>query len=85
MKPKMILKLTVDIGMTVALLLLMAYELIGQAAHEWIGIAMFVLFILHHILNISWSRNLLKEDTVSCALYRLCLFFWCCVQWSVPW
>lgn len=60
MKPKIILKLAVDVGMTAALLLLMAYELIGQAAHEWIGIGMFVLFIFHHILNGSWSRNILK-------------------------
>ena len=60
MKPKMIWKLAVDIGMTAALLLLMAYELIGQAVHEWVGIGMFVLFVLHHILNSSWSRNLLK-------------------------
>lgn len=60
MKPKMILKLAVDIGMTVGLLLLMAYELVGQAAHEWIGIGMFVLFMIHHILNGSWSRNILK-------------------------
>lgn len=60
MKPKMILKLAVDVGMTAALLLLMAYELIEQAAHEWIGIGMFVLFIFHHILNGSWSRNILK-------------------------
>ncbi len=60
MKPKMIWKLAVDIAMTVALLLLMAYELVGQAAHEWIGIGMFVLFILHHILNGSWSGNILK-------------------------
>ncbi len=60
MKPKMILKLAVDIGMTAALLLLMAYELIGQAAHEWIGIGMSALFIIHHILNGSWIRNILK-------------------------
>lgn len=60
MKPKMILKLTVDIAMTTALLLLMAYELIGQAAHEWIGIGMFFLFILHHILNSHWHKNLMK-------------------------
>ncbi len=60
MKPKMILKLAVDIGMTAALLLLMAYELVGQAAHEWIGIGMFVLFVIHHILNGSWIRNLLR-------------------------
>lgn len=60
MKPKMILKLAVDMGMTTALLLLMAYELVGQAAHEWIGIGMFALFIIHHILNSSWIRNLLR-------------------------
>ena len=60
MKPKMILRLAVDIGMTAALLLLMAYELIGQAAHEWIGIGMSALFIIHHILNTSWIRNILK-------------------------
>lgn len=60
MKPKMIVKIAVDIAMTVALLLLMTYELIGQAAHEWIGIGMFVLFVTHHILNGKWSKNLLK-------------------------
>lgn len=60
MKPKMILRLAVDIGMTAALLLLMAYERIGQATHEWIGIGMFVLFIFHHILNGSWSRNIMR-------------------------
>lgn len=51
MKPKMIGKITVDLGMTILLMLLMAFELIGRTAHEWIGAGMFVLFILHHILN----------------------------------
>lgn len=60
MKPKMILKIITDIAMTVALLLLMTYSLIGEAAHERIGAAMFVLFILHHILNRRWSNNLLR-------------------------
>ena len=46
--------------MTASLLLLMTYGLIGEAAHEWIGVAMFVLFILHHILNSHWHRNLFK-------------------------
>ena len=56
----MIAKICVDIGMTIALLLLMPYELVGQAAHEWIGIGIFILFIVHHILNWKWSRNSLK-------------------------
>lgn len=60
MKPKMILKLAVDFAMTTALLLLMAYEMVGQAVHEWIGIGMLVLFIIHHFLNWSWTRNILK-------------------------
>lgn len=60
MKPKMFLKLAVDAGMTIVLLLLMAYELIGQAAHEWVGIGMFLLFVLHHILNAGWSRSFFK-------------------------
>lgn len=58
MKPKGIIKICVDIGMTVILLMLMAYSLIGEAAHEWIGCFMFVLFITHHILNINWCKNL---------------------------
>lgn len=39
MKPKMAAKIAVDSFMMAALLLLMTYELIGQAAHEWIGMA----------------------------------------------
>lgn len=60
MKKKSILKIAVDIGMTVMLLLLMSYELIGAAAHEWLGIGMFLLFVIHHVLNRRWSRNVLK-------------------------
>ena len=60
MKRKQILKIIVDILMTVILLLLMARSLVGEAAHEWLGISMFGLFILHHILNRRWSRNLFK-------------------------
>lgn len=60
MNPKMIVKICVDISMTIVLLLLMPYELVGQAAHEWIGIGIFILFIIHHILNGKWSRNALK-------------------------
>ena len=54
--------------MTVALLFLMTYELIGQAIHEWIGVAIFILFIVHHILNRKWSTHLLKGKYT---LYRM--------------
>lgn len=60
MQSKMAVKVGIDLAMTAALLLLMAYSLIGEAAHEWIGIAMFVLFIAHHVLNCGWHRKLLN-------------------------
>ncbi|MCD8192769.1 MAG: hypothetical protein LUD55_08265 [Oscillospiraceae bacterium] len=59
MKPKMKLKIAVA-AMTLLLLLLMAYELVGEAAHEWFGMGIGALFILHHVLNLSWSKNLLR-------------------------
>ena len=60
MKPKQIVKIVTDILMTIILLLLMAYSLVGEAAHEWLGIGMFGLFSLHHILNSKWSKNIIK-------------------------
>ncbi|MBO5484575.1 MAG: DUF4405 domain-containing protein [Lachnospiraceae bacterium] len=60
MKPKLIVKLVVDFCMTGILLFLMLYERIGRVTHEWLGIAMFVLFLSHHILNRNWIRNLFR-------------------------
>lgn len=60
MSRKQRVKTLTDVLMTIALLLLMSYELIGQTTHEVIGTAMFLLFILYHALNQSWSKNLLK-------------------------
>lgn len=60
MNPKQKLKIGVDILMTVALMLLMAYELVGQAAHEWIGAGMFGLFIIHNLINLKWYGGLFK-------------------------
>lgn len=60
MKPRMMIKIGVDIAMTLSLLLLMTYQLIGENAHEWIGILMFLLFVVHHLLNGAWSKNLLR-------------------------
>lgn len=73
MKPKMVIKLLVDLGMTVLLLLLMAYELIGQALHEWLGVGMFVLLILHHILNGTWSRNVCKGRYTALRIFQTIL------------
>lgn len=73
MKPKAIMKIVTDFCMTVLLMLLMAFELIGRTAHEWIGAGMFVLFILHHIFNIKWSRNLTKGIYSPFRIVQTCL------------
>lgn len=60
MKPKLSLKVTIDAAMTALLILLMTYERIGQATHEWLGVGMLVLLVLHHILSRKWSKALFK-------------------------
>lgn len=51
-------KIVIDLLLTAALLLLMPYELVGEAAHEWIGVGMFVTLIIHHILNRKWTGHI---------------------------
>ncbi len=54
------IRLIIDTGMTVLLLLLMAYQVIGDVLHEWFGIGMTVLLIVHHLLNLRWYASLFK-------------------------
>lgn len=46
--------------MTLALLCLMAYQVTGEALHEWIGVGMTALLIVHHVLNRKWYGALFK-------------------------
>lgn len=48
--------------MTILLLCQMAYMLIGETVHEWLGTVMFLLFILHQVLNEQWYKNLLRGN-----------------------
>lgn len=50
----MIIKICVDAAMAVLFLLLMGYHLLDGAAHEWIGISLFALFLVHNALNYKW-------------------------------
>lgn len=54
------LKPAADLGMTVLLVCQMGYLLLGEAVHEWLGILLFLLFLLHHLLNRGWHKNLLR-------------------------
>ena len=60
MKPKQILKIAVDIAMTVLFIVLMAYHVTGNKLHEWLGATLFLLFIIHHILNLKWYGGIFK-------------------------
>lgn len=73
MKPKMAVRLTADVLMTLALLFLMGYQFWGDTAHEWVGAGMFLLFILHHILNRGWYKGLFKGRYTPQRVVTLCV------------
>ncbi len=50
----------IDTCMTALLLCLMAYQVTGEQAHEWIGMGMVVLVIVHQILNRKWYAAFFK-------------------------
>ena len=53
-------KKIVDVCLTVLLFCLMSYQVVGEVLHEWIGIGMTVVLIVHHILNLKWYGALFK-------------------------
>lgn len=75
MKPKAVIKLAVDVVMTLALLFLMGYHLWGEALHEWVGIGILLLFIAHHILNGHWHKTLFKGKYNALRILTLCIDF----------
>ena len=60
MKTKSIIMRIIDLIMTGNLLFLMSMQVTQQFAHEWIGIAMTVLFIVHHIFNYKYYKTIFK-------------------------
>lgn len=59
MKASVKFKICVDITMTAALYACMAYMLVGEEAHEWIGSGLALLFVMHNALNRKWYAALL--------------------------
>lgn len=60
MKPILIAKLSIDILMTVLYLAMMGLGLMKSQYHEMLGILVFALFVVHHLLNLNWYRSLRK-------------------------
>ena len=81
MNRKAVVKMCIDLVMTASLPVLMCYSIVGETEHEVIGVAMFCLFIAHHILNFGWIKSLFKgkydlrriENIAVNALVFLCM------------
>lgn len=60
MKAKQMFKIILDIMMTILFMVMMAYHITGNTLHEWLGITLFVLFMIHNALNYKWYKSLFK-------------------------
>ena len=60
MRIKKVCKLCIDIGMLVITVLLMVSERTGIVLHMFLGVVLFVLFIIHNILNLPWWAGIGK-------------------------
>ena len=69
------LKPITDILLTLLLLFLMSYELLGSTAHEIVGTVMFLLFVIHHMLNINWLKHLTKGRQTKIRIFQNILVF----------
>jgi hypothetical protein len=60
MNKKLAARLTLDLAFTVLLLCALIYRATGDAAHEWIGVAVCAVCIAHNVLNWKWYKNIFK-------------------------
>ncbi|UUV26925.1 MULTISPECIES: DUF4405 domain-containing protein [Lysinibacillus] len=60
MNSKMLIRLVNDLVMTALILIGMGYYITGNMIHEVIGVVVFVLFIVHNLLNRRWYKTILK-------------------------
>lgn len=60
MNRNMAIRLAIDLTMTILMLVAMAYRITGNTIHEVVGVFLFVLFIVHNILNRRWYKAIAK-------------------------
>lgn len=70
MKAIKIIRIIVDITMTVLFMLLMGYHLFENKVHEWLGVTLFILFISHNALNYKWYKTLFKGRYAAVRIIR---------------
>lgn len=55
-----VFRLSVDLAMTVLMIVAMAYQITGNMIHELVGILLLGLFIVHNIFNRRWYKTIFK-------------------------
>ena len=60
MKNRLAIKIAVDVAMAMALIAIMATALVQEAPHEWLGIVLFVLLVVHIVLNRKWLATVFR-------------------------
>lgn len=60
MNTKKFIKIAVDVLMALIFLASMGYGLWGDFLHEVLGTALFMLFVIHHVLNFQWYKAIFK-------------------------
>jgi len=56
----MLIRLVIDLSMTVLMFIAMAYHITGNTIHELVGVTLVLLFIIHNILNRRWYKTIFK-------------------------
>ena len=81
MKKKSILKMIIDIMMLILMILEFSKVYTGQLLHEVFGITLFILFIIHNILNINFYKNLFngKYNTKRIVTTSINIVFFICM------
>lgn len=57
-----IIRISVDISLTVLFLLCLCYPRTGNRVHEILGVGLFALFIWHNLLNRGWYKTLFRGE-----------------------
>jgi hypothetical protein len=60
LKGNMLIRMVIDLTMTILMLVAMAYQITGNTIHELVGVVLLILFVVHNILNRRWYKKILK-------------------------
>jgi hypothetical protein len=61
LKGNMLIRMVIDVTMTILMLVAMAYQITGNTIHELVGVVLLILFVVHNILNRRWYKAILMR------------------------